>query len=219
MFKLVQYFLCFMCAGFLSVSALIAAPLPDIQLQGVFKDQAIVVINGQQRLLKSGSSSPEGVLLLDVQKKQVTIEWQGQTYDLDMNRHISSAFSVAERKSLAIPRDRSGSYRTRGYINGKSMEMLIDTGATSVAMSSNQADSLGIPYLEKGTKSTVRTASGVAEAYGITLNKVRVGDIERHQIRAVVILGAYPATVLLGMTFLDHVDLRETGGILYLDQI
>lgn len=195
-----------------------AQPLPDVQLVGAFKDKAILMIDGQQRIVKQGQSSPEGLKLHDINRQRAIVEWEGRRHTVALSQYINSGFTEVSKKRFTITRDPSGSYRTRAFINGYPLDALVDTGATSIAMSSVQADRLGIAYRQQGKSGTVRTASGVADAFGVTLNKVRVGEIERHHVRAVVILGAYPETLLLGMTFLDHVDIHEDGGILYLDE-
>jgi aspartyl protease family protein len=62
----------------------------------------------------------------------------------------------------------------------------------------------------------VRTAGGVKNAFGIMLNRVNVGDIKTQQVAAVVIIGDYPHVILLGMSFLEHIDLQERDNILVL---
>ena len=93
--------------------------------------------------------------------------------------------------------------------------MLVDTGATVVALSSQQAQQLGINYLQ-GRATTVVTASGRANAYQIKLRSVIVGGINAEVVSAVVVEGDYPEMVLLGMSYLNYVDMREQNGVLLL---
>ena len=91
----------------------------------------------------------------------------------------------------------------------------MDTGATSVALSARQASQLGIDY-RQGRLSTVTTASGRAKAYQVTLKTVAVGSIVVSAVPAVVVEGDYPAIILLGMTYLRHVEMSEKDGLLVL---
>jgi len=187
----------------------------DIQVNGLFKGSAIFTIDGRQQLLKVGKASVEGVLLLEANTKQAVVQVDGERRVMTLSRHISSEYSRSTKKELAIPRNRYDQYISKALVNGVSTEVLVDTGANTVAMSSLQARALKLDYL-RGRPSVVRTASGESRAYSVLLHSVDVGGIQVNGVQAVVIEGSYPETVLLGMTFLKHVDLREKGDILYL---
>ena len=103
----------------------------------------------------------------------------------------------------------------RGGINSQSVEFLVDTGASVVAMSEVHASTLGLNY-EHAQKGHVQTAQGNAKAYFLKLDKVTLGGITQHKVRATVIEGTYPVDVLLGMSFLNDVQLQDTSGVLTL---
>lgn len=88
--------------------------------------------------------------------------------------------------------------------------MLVDTGASSVAMSEVEAKRLGIPYRLNGMKSTVRTASGFANAYQITLANVQVGAIELTNVDGVVVKVIHPVRCC-SMSFLKRVKWMSKG--------
>ncbi len=94
--------------------------------------------------------------------------------------------------------------------------MLLDTGATSIAMSSVEAKRLGIQYWLSGEKIMVNTASGMARAYAITLNRVQVGSIGINNVSATVVEGSNPQDILLGMSFLNRVDMTNSGNVMVL---
>jgi aspartyl protease family protein len=100
-------------------------------------------------------------------------------------------------------------------VNGRQITALLDTGANLMAMSAGHARQLGINYL-RGEKALVSTASGVAPAYRVKLKSVAVGGIVADHVAAVVIEGDYPEQVLLGMSYLEHVDMQEKDNILTL---
>ena len=187
----------------------------EVQARGLLKGSAILVINGKQRLLKVGQRSPEGVLLVEADAKQAVIEIAGERRQLTLSRRISGNFSPVSKPKVAIRRTQYNQYISSANINGKRLQVLVDTGANLVAMSGRDANRLNIDY-QQGIPVMVRTASGEVPSYQVTLRSVDVGGIQVRGIQAVVIEGEYPETVLLGMSFLQHVDMNEQNGILYL---
>ncbi len=187
----------------------------DVQVQGLLRDTAILLIDGKQRLLKVGKRSPEGVLLIEADAKQAVIEIDGEHHQLTLSRQITSLYTQVDKREVSIRRNERNQYITTAKINGKRLQVLVDTGANAVAMSSVTAKSLGIDY-EGSPQGMVRTASGEVSSYMIKLRSLDVGGIEVTAISAFVIEGNYPQMVLLGMSYLEHVSLREQSGILYL---
>lgn len=190
---------------------------PYIQVIGLFKHTAIVNIDGQQRLLKIGDESPEGVSLVDSNAEEATLAYRGRMQTLALSRQINTQFTAIEKKQFAVRRDLYGHYKTDGYINGKKVHMLLDTGASFMAMNSSHAQRLGINYVKTGQRHQVATASGLVDAFSVVLDKVEVGGIEVRNVRGSVVEGAFPRDILLGMTYLNHVDMRETAGIMHLE--
>ncbi len=94
---------------------------------------------------------------------------------------------------------------------------MVDTGASVVALSSQLAEQLGINY-RAGRLGRVHTAQGETSSYFVELPEVSVGDITVRNVRTAVINGAYPRDVLLGMSFLSNVQMREESGVLMLTQ-
>ena len=108
-------------------------------------------------------------------------------------------------------------YITGALINGRNVQVMVDTGANVVALNTRQAAALGLDY-EAGMPSTLETASGVADAWVLNLERVEVGGIPVEGVRATVVVGDYPTTILLGMSYLQHVELRERNGVLSLSR-
>ena len=106
-------------------------------------------------------------------------------------------------------------YITQGSINNFSVQFLVDTGATWVAMSEVVAKRLGINYY-RGRKGYAGTASGTAEIYKVTLDKVKVGDIELRNVPAAVISGYGSHQVLLGNSFLKRCEMTRTKSVMIL---
>ncbi len=69
-----------------------------------------------------------------------------------------------------------------------------------------------------GIPSRVETASGLVPARVVNLRFVDVGGIRVDNVQATVVEGSYPSTVLLGMSYLKHVDIKENNGVLSLSR-
>jgi aspartyl protease family protein len=96
------------------------------------------------------------------------------------------------------------------------VDFLVDTGASAIAMNAAQARRLGIDYLVEGNSTFVTTASDVIRAYKVSLEVVRVGAIERRNVEALVMEGAQPDEVLLGMSFMGQLEISNQGNRLIL---
>lgn len=190
----------------------------SIEVRGLFNGGAILVIDGTQHMLKAGQTSPEGVRLVSADSRKAVIEVGGKRHSMGLSRQISANFTPPQRKTTAVQRNGNNQYLVNGTINGVTTEMLIDTGATAVAMSSSTARSLGIDFRRDENRGAARTASGVVTTYQVNLDVVSVGEITLRNVRAFVNEGEFPHVVLLGMSFLRHVEMRDTGGVLYLEQ-
>ncbi|MCP3869559.1 MAG: TIGR02281 family clan AA aspartic protease [Gammaproteobacteria bacterium] len=188
----------------------------SFRVVALFNGKAMLQIEGKNHLLRAGQQGPHGLLLISADSSRAVIEVDGQRESYGLGRHVGGGFVRKEQLEVTILRDPRGAYLITGSINGRSTEMLVDTGATSVALSEVEARRLGLDYRVSGRKSRVRTASGVAPAYSLMLDRVRVGEIELRNVEGVVIQGNSPHRVLLGMSFLTRVEMDNQGAILVL---
>jgi len=189
----------------------------DIMVLGLFKNKAIVKIDGKQRVLKKGKKTPEGVMLISSDSDAALIEVDGKQQEFKLGLHVSTSFKkkvLAEAKIMPT----NGMYYTTGFINGHAVNFLVDTGATWIAMNANQARSLGINFRYIGKRGAVSTANGVATVYRVNLDKVRVGEIELKNVPAGVLEGDSPSQVLLGNSFLNRVEMQRQGQVMLLKQ-
>lgn len=206
-------------ALFLLCTTLVSTALgiEKITILGLFKDKAIVNIDGKQRVLRAGEISPEGVTLVSADSAGAVLEIDGAQATYKLGSHISSTFTPApEQTPVRIWPDVGGMYLATGSINGYPVKFLVDTGATYIAMNAGEARRLGIDYLVVGQRGMSSTASGVVTTYYVMLDRVRVGDITLTNVQAAVIDGAFPTEVLLGNSFLNRLDMRREGRALEL---
>jgi len=189
----------------------------DLHVVALFKDRAIVMIDGKQRLLRTGDRSPEGVKLVSADSVGAVFEYHGRTLERQLDGRVHAAVeSPKEHEDVLIFRDGWGMFKTVGSINGLPVEFLVDTGASAVAMNSAQARRLGIDFRVQGEAIYVSTASDVTKAYKLKLDVVKVGSIQLRNVTAVVMDGAQPTEVLLGMSFLGHLEMINKGDKLVL---
>ncbi|MDE2404688.1 MAG: TIGR02281 family clan AA aspartic protease [Sphingomonadales bacterium] len=99
-----------------------------------------------------------------------------------------------------ISRDRNGTFHLNGAINGRSLDMLVDTGATVVAIPATQAADLGIVVQPDEFRATVRTASGTASAAPVRIASLTIGTTELRDVEGVVVEGL--DRILLGQSAL-----------------
>ena len=202
----------------------ISLAIENIIINGLFKDKVVVTIDGKQQILKKNKLTPGGVKLIKSNSKEATIEIDGISKIFTLDEKIGNTFkatsddknTISIRKRAIIKGDANGMYLTKGQINGKTVEFLIDTGATYVSMSSDLAKQLKIKY-EKGNKIQLETAKGMSIAYEIKLKKVKVGDIELYNILGVV-SDDMPNITLLGMSFLRKLDMKRKGKTMILEK-
>ncbi len=186
----------------------------DLVVQGLFKGAVLLDKDGEQKLVREGATW-QGVTVIEADAKKAIVEIDGERQTVTVSRHIAASYKKPPQKTVRLRRNDQHQYITNAQINGRATQVLVDTGANIVALSSRAAIRLGINYT-KGIPTEVQTASGVATAYSIVLNEVSVGDITVNNVQASVLEGAYPETVLLGMSYLQHVEMQEKDGVLML---
>jgi aspartyl protease family protein len=203
--------LCLLLAG----TALAA---PDVRVVGLFKERAVVTIDGRQRILSVGQSSPEGVRLISADSESAVLEIEGRQVRASLDGRVSASKKTRPMGEVQIRRDQAGMYSTVGSINGLPVNFLVDTGATQIAMNAGHARRLGIDYRVVGEPSAVTTASRVERAWAVTLDTVKIGEIELRNIAAVILEGRQPETILLGMSFLGKLQISNEGQLMTLRQ-
>ena len=106
--------------------------------------------------------------------------------------------------SVMLKRGLDGHYRAEALINDQKVNVLIDTGATGVAISQHVADKLGLKSIEA---IRTETANGSSVGYMVRLESVKVGGVEAQNVSAMIAPGL-DGDVLLGMSYLGRMDVR-----------
>ena len=189
----------------------------DIKVMGLFSNMAIIKVDGQQHKLRKGELTPQGIKLISADSDTAVFLVNGkkQTLSLGSSSSISTSFAKREKTEARIVR-RHGMYSVAGSVNKQPVNFLVDTGASSVAMNRDTAKKLGIDFRYKGTPGWANTANGRVRTYRIMLDSVRVGEIELKNIQGAVLDGSSPREILLGMSFLNRVEMQREGELLVL---
>jgi aspartyl protease family protein len=193
----------------LAVCLASAAELEHVRLLALMHGKAILSIEGARRVLKAGETSPEGLTLVDATTESAVIEINGRRETL----HLGSVYMPGEGggpPAVTLWADRDGFFFVNGAVNGRGVRFLVDTGADTVAFSSRDADSVRLDY-RRGDPALVRTASGVARAWAVKLDRLEIGEIVLYNVDASVIEGAFPDVPLLGMSVLHRLEMSRHG--------
>ena len=116
---------------------------------------------------------------------------------------------------VSLASSRGGHYVLDGQINGHSVTFLLDTGASAVAIPRQLADELG---LQPGAPVRVRTANGTVNGARTRLDLLQLGDIQLHDVTALIAPGMDNHEVLLGMSALSQLEFTQKDGTLVLRQ-
>lgn len=116
---------------------------------------------------------------------------------------------AASRGRVTLAADRSGHYRTTISLNGRTLEVVVDTGATVVALRYEDARALGLVTPADRYDVPVQTANGVLHAKRLRLDSVRLGGIVVRDVDAMAVPEGALAESLLGMSFLGRLHRME----------
>ena len=190
--------------------------MPDVV--GLFRGKAILLIDGNERIVAEGERTPEGVALIRATSTQAVLEIDGQQSVHTLGGRVTTSYAQKPVQRVSIYRNARGMFTTVGSINGLPVNFLVDTGASAVAMSAMQAKRLGIPYRLEGSPTTVQTASGTTRAFAVKLDTIKVGDILQRDVDAFVLERDNSALVLLGMSYLSRVRIENDGRVMHLER-
>lgn len=204
------------CMAIAAVLLSTNATATQINVAGLFKDRAMVMVNGGKPRVLAVGESEQGVKLLAADAQSATFEVDGKRRVLSMGQTYAGSGGSA-RPVVSLNADGRGHFFTTGTINGRSIDFMVDTGASSVAIGSREAERLGIDY-RSGQRGWVSTANGTAAAYRVLFNNVRIGGISLNMVPGMVLEGDGMSIALLGMSFLNQLDMKREGTIMTLTQ-
>ena len=197
-----------------------AASAQTVSMAGSIGDsKALLMINGAPHTLAIGNTV-KGVTLKRVMPGQAEVEIGGKTMLVAMGGAPASVggggSGGATGREILIAAGPGGHFVTSGQINGKAVQLMVDTGATSVAISRSEAERIGIDW-KNGQRGVSQTAGGVVPTYGVQLTSVRIGDVEVFGVNAMILPVEMPF-VLLGNSFLTRFTMRRDANVMKLEK-
>ena len=136
-------------------------------------------------------------------------------YLVDNIQNPNKIDRLGENSTVVLKRGLDGHYRAEALINGEKVSVLVDTGATGVAISQNIADKLKLSSINAVR---TNTANGDSIGYMVRLNAVQLGGVKAHNVSA-MIAPSLDGDVLLGMSFLGRMDVRLFDGEMTIKQV
>ncbi len=190
-----------------------AAGAQTVALAGRMGERALLVVDGKPLTLSVGASAgtEAGAVRL--------VRWAGDVAEVQHGGklHLLRVGGSPAQLAAAPPRPAAreivlaagpgGHFTTLGAVNGKPARFMVDTGATLVAMGRDEAQRLGVD-LTHARVGVSQTANGPVPVHIVTLNSVRVGEVEITQVGAVVMPQPMPV-LLLGNSFLSRFQMQR----------
>jgi aspartyl protease family protein len=180
--------------------------------------KALLVIDGEPHTVSVGTTV-RGVRLLTLSDAQAEVEVGTARRTLVLGAgavRASAGPANGGGSAIVLTAGTNGHFRTTGQINGKSIEFMVDTGASSVVISQADADRLGLDY-KNAPQGLASTANGTAPFRLITLSAVRIGDVEVANVEAAVI-PAQMRGALLGNSFLMRFQMKRENDVMRLEK-
>ena len=194
------------------------AQAESVALAGMMGGKALLVVDGTSPKTVAAGETHQGVKVISTLGDEAVIEQSGKRRTLRVGEApVSMGGSGARRGNrIVLAESGGGHFMTAGQINGRAVQFMVDTGATSVAMSTLDADRAGIAY-KHGQPVQMSTANGTTQGFRIRLASVRVGDVEVYDVDAVVTPQPMPF-MLLGNSFLTRFQMKRENQLMTLDK-
>lgn len=191
----------------------------QIHVVGLFKNMAVLDINHHRTVMHVGDEAAGRVKLLAANSDKALFEINGRRVSMALtdNNSISTDFPESAGSHQAQLISNGGLYAVTGTINGQLANFVVDTGSTDITMSPQQAEALNLNY-HTGRRTMMNTANGKATAHLFTIKTIRIGGIELHNVDAAVMENLASSRILLGMSFLNQVNMKHANGFMILKQ-
>jgi len=206
----------------LAAALLLTAPAwaQSVAINGTLGNKALLIVDGGFPKAVAVGEVHKGIKVVAIQGEQITLEMGGKRQTLRVGDAPASVGSGAGEQlsggRVVLTAGPGGHFMTDGQINGRTVQFMVDTGATTVAMSVADAKRIGLNY-QNGETVQMNTANGVTQGWRVTLNTVRVGDVMVSGVEAVVSPGGMPY-VLLGNSFLSRFQMNRNNDQMVLER-
>jgi aspartyl protease family protein len=119
---------------------------------------------------------------------------------------------ISHGRSVEVARTNGGDFSIAAQINGAKVAMVLDTGASSVVLTQDDAKAAGLPLALLNYTVGIDTANGRTRAAPVTLDRITIGSLEERSVDALVVQPGQLRTSLLGMSFLNRLQSWQVSG-------
>jgi aspartyl protease family protein len=195
----------------------LAANAQAVALAGMLGSKALLVVDANPPKAVGAGDEYQGVKVIAVTKEEATVEIHGARRTLRLGEApVSVGARGGSGKRVTLIADSRGHFVNSGTINGRVMQYMVDTGATTIAIGRTDADRMGLKY-QDAEPVRMNTANGVAQGWRIKLDSVRLGDVEVLGAEAIVTPQPMPY-VLLGNSFLTQFQMTRINDQMVLEK-
>lgn len=188
-----------------------------VSLTGILGSKALLVVDGTPPRGVAAGETHQGVKVISVGRDEAVIEIAGARSTVRLGEApVSVGTRTGGGRKIILMSDSRGHFVNQGLINGRVMQFMVDTGATTVAIGKPDADRMGLNY-KNGRPVQLNTANGVAQGWLLKLDSVRIGDVEVFGVEAIVTPQSMPY-VLLGNSFLGEFQMTRTNDQMVLEK-
>lgn len=211
-----------LCATWALIAGAMFSPMALAQavtLSGMLGNKALLVVDGGAPKSVAPGESFKGVRVISTQGDIAVLDVGGHRQTLrvgDSPVSVGKPINTATSNRIVLSADAQGHFFTQGLVNARPVQFLVDTGATTIGMSSSDADRIGLQY-KQGTTVQVSTANGVVPGWRVRLSSVRLSDVEVHDIEAIITPITMPF-VLLGNNYLTRFQMTRNADQLVLEK-
>jgi len=192
----------------------------SVAINGTLGNKALLIVDGGFPKAVAVGEMHKGIKVVAIQGEQITLEMGGKRQTLRVGDAPASVGSGAGEQlsgnRVVLAAGPGGHFVTAGQINGRAVQFMVDTGATTIAMGVADANRIGLNY-QNGQPVQMSTANGMTQGWRITLNTVRVGDVMVSGVDAVVTPVGMPY-VLLGNSFLSRFQMNRNNDQMVLER-
>jgi aspartyl protease family protein len=119
---------------------------------------------------------------------------------------------ISHGRTIEVARTNAGDFDISAQVNGARVPMVLDTGASSVVLTQQDARAAGLPLEVLNYTVSIDTANGRTRAAQVTLDRLSVGGLEERSVEALIVQPGQLRTSLLGMSFLNRLQSWQVNG-------
>ncbi len=165
---------------------------------------SLLVVGGLVGLVIPIGSSDQGSVTADVSDS-----------DTDSNAPLAMMTGATDpvtwAEDVTLERERDGHFYADVVVDGVPSRMLVDTGASVIALTGDDASAMGLHWDPNAVRVVAQGASGPVQGVQTNLNLVTVGNFEARNVDALIIPEGLGIS-LLGQSFLSTIDTVEIAG-------